>query len=111
MQSENTTKEPKKNKLTASILTTPSQANNTSTSNTTNENNSSVEKQLTLTGANSDKINAAILIGVSDYGSQSTNLPQCENDISLIKEVVTKIKKPQLYTIYFWQLHWSGSRR
>lgn len=99
MQSENTTKEPKKNKLTASILTTPSQANNTSTSNTTNENNSSVEKQLTLTGANSDKINAAILIGVSDYGSQSTNLPQCENDISLIKEVVTKIKNPS-YILY-----------
>ncbi|MDH8318655.1 caspase family protein, partial [Klebsiella pneumoniae] len=39
------------------------------------------------------------LIGISDYGSQSTNLPQCENDVSLAKEIITRTKNPR-YTLY-----------
>lgn len=58
----------------------------------------SIEKQISTSAQKKEKINVAIFIGVSDYGSNSTNLPQCENDVSLASEVINKLKKPR-YTL------------
>ncbi|MDH8618514.1 hypothetical protein QIH36_28025, partial [Klebsiella pneumoniae] len=63
-------------------IDTPSNTNQQQPS-TRVENIPQQEKQITITDGSKDKINIAILIGISDYGSQSTNLPQCENDVSL----------------------------
>lgn len=45
-----------------------------------------------------EKVNIAIIIGVSDYGSAESNLPQCKNDMDLTSEIISKIKKP-LHTL------------
>ncbi|ELT0935196.1 caspase family protein, partial [Enterobacter roggenkampii] len=46
----------------------------------------------------SEKVNIAIIIGISDYGSTESNLPQCKNDMELTSEIVSRIKKP-LHTL------------
>jgi len=95
MQTEITTKEAQKNKLTTS---TPSDTpSNTSqqTLSTNTETHTPSEKQITTTDGNKDKLNVAILIGISDYGSQSINLPQCENDVSLARDIITRTKNPR----------------
>ncbi len=95
MQSENTTKETQKNKLTgAAPNSSTTHTNSNQASVSANEIGSTVEKQLNTTIGNKDKVNAAILIGISDYGSQSSNLPQCDNDVALAREIVLKIKNP-----------------
>ena len=99
MHTENTPKETQKNKLATSIqIDTPSNTNQQQPS-TRVENIPQQEKQITITDGSKDKINIAILIGISDYGSQSTNLPQCENDVSLAKEIITRTKNPR-YTLH-----------
>lgn len=102
MQTEITTKEAQKNKLTTS---TPSDApSNTSQQPlaTNTETHTPSEKKTTTTDGNKDKVNVAILIGISDYGSQSINLPQCENDVSLARDIITRTKNPG------YMLHISG---
>lgn len=64
-------------------------------SNTPSSNNENIiEKQININIQRKEKINIAILIGISDYGSSTVNLPQCENDVSLASEIISKLKKP-----------------
>lgn len=54
----------------------------------------SVSKKIIQDDIGNEKVNVAIFIGVSDYGSTESNLPQCNNDVSLISEIISKVKKP-----------------
>jgi len=64
--------------------------------NTLSSNNeNTIEKQINTNAQKKEKINVAILIGISDYGSSTVNLPQCENDVSLASEIINKLKKPR----------------
>lgn len=57
-----------------------------------------ISKKTIADEPSSEKVNIAIIIGVSDYGSTDSNLPQCQNDMELTSEIVSRIKKP-LHTL------------